>query len=116
MKCKVKMKTISKEVSGERQSTSFKEICKIEGISVRILIKVDSIDFQSKAVVDVFSTTDKKWNRVDYIPYSNMTSLKKISHLAFESNPNPKSSAHFRAFEEDAKILKDRASDILLTC
>lgn len=92
------MKIIKSEYGLGTQSVNFKEIRESdEGLKIQINIKSDSYDFQSHAIVSVFSPTELKWNNLSSIHFSEMQTPPKLYyHVPPQGNPSVVS-GHFQS-------------------
>lgn len=70
------MKTIEKNYYNTKQAVNFEGLYDHKGHKLKVFIKKDSYDFQSKATISVWSTDELKWNNLASIPYSLMDSVK----------------------------------------
>jgi hypothetical protein len=103
-----KMKTLNKEVGLGRQDLNYKEIAEIAGHKVRVRIKSDSYDFQSYAIVEVFS--ELKWNQVDFIHFSQMNTPEGLYYKVDRNGELSTSECHFK---KDRDALIKIASEVL---
>ena len=105
------MKQINRMFSKGSQSVEYKAVYSHNGNKVRLEIKKDSHDQQSYGKVYAWDKNSLKWNLIDSIPYANLRVVKdKVFHLREISDLTNKELA---AFEEDKKILKQLAKDVL---
>ena len=91
-----------------RQSVNYSEHGKLNGHTVRVLIKSDSYAFQSYARIEALDQAELKWNVIASIPYSNMaTEIGMCYNSTIVTRSTDQLSAKApEAFAKDAAKLK----------
>ena len=87
-----------------RQSIDFNGIYEVAKHKLKISIKRDSYDFQSKGHISIWNPTELKWNNVYSIPYQKLGCLASNAYGA----------ARKEMFKEDIDKLIDKAKQIIL--
>lgn len=101
-----KVKTLSVEVGKGTQSLELQELLTLGDYKLRILIKVDSVDRQSHAVIYVFSAADCEWKALTSIHFSNMKTQPRFTQ-------NHKDPAAAKGFQADRDQLVKLAIALL---
>lgn len=123
-KFKEEVTQLSQRFFNGRQSVEFEGIYKITthcvgkiiDHKVKVIIDVDSYDFQSSAQVRVFNPDTLEWNGLGSIPYSNMESVGNVfsGRGVGSEDGEGLNRSEFSAIMKDVERLLEQAKLILL--
>ncbi len=110
------MKTISKSISKGQHSVNYKEILKVDGVKLRIIIESDAYDFQSCARIQKWNGDE--WHIIDSIHYSEMNTPYSLVYKACNQprvlSPDTIMKNNDQFFKKDRDILIDIAREVIL--
>jgi hypothetical protein len=66
---------VSERFWGEIGSLEFDSLWKIGGDTLRVSIRRHLDDHRSHAVVDIYDTVGRRWNKLAFLPYEQMRSM-----------------------------------------
>jgi hypothetical protein len=107
------MKKIEETFFNGRQSVEFKGIYEHKKNKLKIEIDIDSYDSQSSANIYIFSLQDLKWNQLESIHYSQMSSKEVFYQRKVKMNGEGLRLLEKELILKDIKDLKNKAKRIL---
>jgi hypothetical protein len=66
---------VSERFWGEVRSIDYESLWKIGGDTLRVSIRRHTEDPQSYAVVDIYDTVGRRWNKLAFVPYEHMRTM-----------------------------------------
>lgn len=104
--------TLNFTIAKERQGVLFKETIQHNASGKKLLVKIysDSYNFQCYATIDIYDPANVKWNRLDFIPFSNMKTPDK---LVYQIPHGGSAMALQPMFKDDRHTLLTNAKQIL---
>lgn len=110
-----KTKALSERYYNGSQSVCYKGIYLMAGKKLQVLIEKDSLDRQSSSGVFLFDEAKNSWNRLSYIPYSQMQVVKGevFCYRKVQEDGKGLLGHEFQAFKMDIRTLLEEAKLVL---
>ncbi len=109
------MKTISETYSNGSQSINYKGVFEYSGHKLKVLVKRDCYDKQSRGNVSIWNKENLQWNGVDNIPFARLQ--VNVSNVFYQrkvdEQGNGLNGTEEWAFEKDRETLLQLAKDVL---
>lgn len=86
------------------RSAEYESIWKAGGETLRVSIRRDPHDSESFAVIDIYDTMGRRWNKLAFLPFEHMQSLKA---KPYKKLSNPQERGYFLADEQELLRLGD---------